>query len=66
LFGRGDLKITGGNAEVVENKGITKKAIHKLMQRKKLQIDSGAEALSMDVKMEITAKNCEWYGSETT
>ncbi len=36
------------------------------MQRKKLQIDSGAEALSMDVKMEITAKNCGWYGSETT
>jgi hypothetical protein len=34
-----DLKITGGNAEVAENKRLAKKAIHKLMKRKKLKID---------------------------
>jgi hypothetical protein len=33
------LKITGGNAEVAENKEIAKKAIRKLMQGKALKID---------------------------
>jgi hypothetical protein len=52
------LKITGGNAEVCENKAIRKKAIHKLMQRKKLQIDSGTEARFVDRKVGITGQDC--------
>jgi hypothetical protein len=34
------LEITGGNAEVAENRGIAKRAIRKLMQEKKLKIDN--------------------------
>jgi hypothetical protein len=55
-----------GNAEVGEKKGVVKKAIHKLVKRKKLEIDNGTEALSMDLKVEITAQNCGWHRRETT
>jgi hypothetical protein len=50
-----DLKITGGNAEVVESMGITKKAIHKLMKRKRLEIDGGTKGRFVDLKVGITA-----------
>jgi hypothetical protein len=53
-----DLKIAGGNAEVVDNSGITKKAFHKLMKRKKLEIDGGTKARSVDLKVGITGRNC--------
>jgi hypothetical protein len=66
FFGRWDLKITGGNAEVGEKKGITKTAIHKSVKRKELEIDSGTEALSIDLKVGIMGRNCGWCGSETT
>jgi hypothetical protein len=37
------LEITGGNAEVAENKGNEKRAIRKLMLGKRLKIDRSAE-----------------------
>jgi hypothetical protein len=37
------LEITGGNAEVAENKAIAKRAIRKSMQGKRLKIDRSAE-----------------------
>jgi hypothetical protein len=39
----GILEITGGNAEVAENKGNEKRAIRKLMLGKRLKIDRSAE-----------------------
>jgi hypothetical protein len=42
------LEITGGNAEVAENRGIAERAIRKFMQGKKLEIDDARE------KKEIT------------
>ena len=51
-------KITGGNAEVAENKALTEKATHKLMQRKGLQIDRGAEARFADREAGITGQDC--------
>jgi hypothetical protein len=38
-FERWNLEITGGNAEVAENRRIAKRAIRKVMQGKKLKID---------------------------
>jgi hypothetical protein len=41
------LKITGGNAEVAENRGVVKRAIRKLVQGKKLEIDAGKEGADL-------------------
>jgi hypothetical protein len=61
-----DLEITGGNAEVAENRGIAERAIRKLMQGKKLKIDGGMKMRFADLKDGIRGRNCGWCGSETT
>jgi hypothetical protein len=60
------LEITGGNAEVAENKRIAKKAIRKLMEGKRLEIDGGMKAWFGDLKVGIMRRNCGWCGSETS
>jgi hypothetical protein len=60
------LEITGGNAEVAENKGIAKRAIRKLLQGKSLEIDSGTKARFAGPKAGIMEGDCGLCGRETT